>query len=443
MNIHSRLYIICITTLILPFLTTTVTAQFRIGGQLIQRGEYRHGYGKLIEDSLSPSSFISQRLRLQGSYKLNHLNFYMSIQDIRTWGNTPQIKLNDGFLSVHEAWGEINIDSSWSIKLGRQELNYDNVRFLGNLDWALQGRAHDFALIKYNRNSSTLHFGAGYNQDGEALSGNTYMMANQYKNAFFARYEKILSKLEISLLFWNNGLQYVAFDSTGNKVIKKDVRYTQTIGIPTLKYKLSNTTISTFAYYQTGKDIADNDVSAYDANFQISHLFKLNETKKRSLRLTAGIEIISGTDNNDTTKEKSSFSPMYGTNHAHNGYMDYFYVGGRHEKSVGLNDIYLRVRFDFNSDFFTAVDVHSFAANAAVYKGTEKLSGNLGNEMDFSFGYIINSSVSIQGGYSQFLSTETMEFINKTSEADNLQNWAYLMLIIRPESDKKFIGLLQ
>jgi hypothetical protein len=443
MNIYSRLYIICITALLLPLVSTTATAQFRIGGQLVQRGEYRHGYGKLIEDSLSPSTFISQRLRLQGSYKLDHLNFYMSIQDIRTWGNTPQIKLSDGFLSVHEAWGEIKVDSSWSFKLGRQELNYDNARFLGNLDWALQGRAHDFALIKYERNSSALHFGAGYNQDGEALSGNTYLMANQYKNAIFARYEKKLSKMEISVLFWNNGLQYVAYDSTGSKITKKEVRYTQTYGIPTLKYKLSNTTFSSFAYYQTGKDIADNDVSAYDANFQISHLFKLNEINKQSLRLTAGIEIISGTDNNDTTKEKSSFSPMYGTNHAHNGYMDYFFVGGRHEKSVGLNDIYFRLRFDINANFFTSVDVHSFAANAAIYKSSKKLSGNLGNEIDFSFGFIINSAVSVQGGYSHYLSTETIEFLHKTINADKLQNWAYLMLIIRPDSDKKYIGLLQ
>ncbi len=424
-------------------LSIQASAQFKVGGQLVQRGEYRHGYGKLLEDTLEPASFISQRFRLQSSYKMEKLNIYISIQDIRTWGNTPQIKLSDGLLSVHEAWGEVFVDSAWSFKLGRQELNYDNARFLGNLDWALQGRAHDFALIKFEKNKAKLHFGAGYNQDGEALSGSTYLMNNQYKNALFARFEKKFGKTEISLLFWNNGLQYVAYDSTGKNITKKEVRYTQTFGIPTLKYKTGNTTASAFAYYQTGKDVSNNSVNAYDANFQISHQFNLNETGKQKLRFTAGIELLSGTDNNDTTKEKSSFSPMYGTNHAHNGYMDYFFVGGRNEKSVGLNDIYLRVRFDYNASFFTAVDVHAFAANAGVYKGSDKLNSSLGNEIDFSFGYIINPTVSIQGGYSHYISTETMEFLSKSLDADKVQNWAYLMLIIRPDSDKKFIGLLQ
>jgi hypothetical protein len=443
MKIHSHLLKPFVITAFITFFTLHTSAQFRIGGQLVQRGEYRHGYGKLIEDSLDASAFISQRFRLEGSYKMEKLNFYMSIQDIRTWGNTPQIKISDGLLSVHEAWGEISIDSSWSFKLGRQELNYDNARFLGNLDWALQARAHDFALLKFERKTSKLHIGAGYNQDGESLSGNTYLMTNQYKNALFARYEKKFKHVELSLLFWNNGLQFVAYDSTGKKIIKRETRFTQTFGIPTLKYKLSNTTISAFAYYQIGKDINDNNVNAYDVNLQISHLFKLNEEKKQSIRISAGVEMLSGTDNNDTSKEKSSFSPLYGTNHAHNGYMDYFYVGGRHEKSVGLNDLYLRVRFDLNKDLFTAINLHSFSANAATYKGSKKLNPNLGNEIDFCMGYLITPAVSVQGGYSYYFASETLEYLSKSVKASEIQHWAYLMLIIRPDSDKKFIGILQ
>src|SRR5690606_30701790 len=114
-------------TLLLLFVNLNfASAQFNIEGQLVQRGEYRHGFGKMIPDAEDPAVFIGQRARLQAGYSLEKFKLYMSVQDVRTWGNTPQIKATDPFLSVHEAWGETWLDSHWSIKLGRQELNYDN-----------------------------------------------------------------------------------------------------------------------------------------------------------------------------------------------------------------------------------------------------------------------------------------------------------------------------
>ena len=111
-------------------------AQFSIGGQILQRSEFRNGYGKLIDTVQDPAAFIGHRARLQVTYTHEKVRFFVSAQDVRTWGSTPQINATDGLLSVHEAWGEIQLDSSWVLKLGRQELNYDNSRFLGNLDWA-------------------------------------------------------------------------------------------------------------------------------------------------------------------------------------------------------------------------------------------------------------------------------------------------------------------
>ncbi|WP_339648546.1 alginate export family protein, partial [uncultured Salegentibacter sp.] len=133
-----------ILTLFFVF-TNSVYAQFNVDGQIVQRGEYRHGYGKLIEENQDAAAFIAQRARINVQYELEKFKFYVSIQDVRTWGNTPQVKANDNFLSLHEAWAETFLTDNFSVKLGRQELNYDNFRFLGNLDWALQGRAHDFA----------------------------------------------------------------------------------------------------------------------------------------------------------------------------------------------------------------------------------------------------------------------------------------------------------
>ncbi len=129
-----------------------VQAQFEIGGQLIQRAEYKHGFGKTIEDTLESARSINQRLRLQMSTSPKS-QFFGSIQDVRLWGNTSQIKLSDGLLSLHEGLVSVALDSAWVLKIGRQELNYDNVRFLGNLIEAMQARAHDLPLLLNMKNS--------------------------------------------------------------------------------------------------------------------------------------------------------------------------------------------------------------------------------------------------------------------------------------------------
>ena len=263
-------------------ITNPMVAQFELNGQLVQRAEFRNGYGQMISKNTDPAAFISQRLRLQAKYEMSKLTFYTSIQDVRTWGNTPQVKLTDGLLSVYEAWAEVHVDSSLSFKIGRQELNYDNARFLGNLDWALQGRSHDFALLKYEKPTFKIHIGAGFSQDGEALKGNIFTTTNQYKTAQMARAEYKKGGFEISVLFWNNGKQYTVKDSIG-QVIEKGVRFTQTIALPTIKYQVKNTTFSGFYYHQLGKDVNNKTVNAYDASVQVSQLIKFNEEKKKTI----------------------------------------------------------------------------------------------------------------------------------------------------------------
>lgn len=424
---------------ILPY--TEGYAQFNVDGQLVQRAEYRNGYNRLIREGADPAAFIAHRARLQASYTKDNFTFFASVQDVRTWGNTSQTKLTDDNLSVHEAWLEMALSENWKIKLGRQELNYDNARFLGNLDWALQARAHDFGLVKFEKGTAKLHVGGGYNQNAQQLSGNLFTVPNQYKTAQMARYENVLGKLQFSILFWNDGRQFTQTDSTG-ALINKGVRYRQTIGLPTLRLQVGNTTFSGFYYHQFGKDAAGRTVDGYDANLQVLHQINFDTAASRKLRIAAGAEIISGTPTNATSRNRS-FSPQYGTNHLHNGYMDLFYVGGVHENSVGLKDFYLRTRFDFSPKCFTQLDGHYFISHAAVYRPSgEKRSNDLGTEIDLSLGYIINNALSLQGGYSQAFFSDTFEQVQNNGNLKSTQNWAYLMLIFRPTLRNKFIGIL-
>lgn len=429
---------------VLLLVPMTTYAQFNLDGQILVRSEFRNGYNKLIPEGTDPAGFIAHRARLQASYKLDRFSFYMSIQDVRTWGSTSQANVSDDFLSVHEAYGEVLFGENWKLKLGRQELNYDNARFLGNLDWALQARSHDFVLVKYEKNKAKLHFGGGFNQDGQKLSGNIYTVPNQYRSAQLLRYENVLGKVDYSLLFWNEGRQWTKKDANG-AIIEDGVRYRQTIGIPTLRANLNKTTLSGFFYYQFGEDVTGKKVSGFNTSAQVSRLLIDQADSGKKLRATLGFELISGSDASGQ-EDNTSYSLQYGTNHIFNGYMDQFFVGNTWENSVGLQDFFLRSRYEFNPKFWLQGDFHSFSAYADTRLPSESSLDSkdkgLGTELDLTLGWILNESVSIQGGYSQFFQTDTMQDFYGVN-LKNTQNWAYVMFVFRPTSKAKFIGILQ
>lgn len=432
---------IFLLALLLPIWAQSVLAQFSVDGQIIQRAEYRHGFGTLLQEGQEPAAFIGQRARLNASYKMEKATFMVSVQDVRTWGNTPQVKATDPYLSVHEAWVEVPLSTHWSVKLGRQELNYDNFRFLGNLDWALQARAHDFALLKYEKEAFKLHVGGGYNQDAEKLSGNLFTIPNQYKVAQLVRAENTWGNLHVVGLFWNDGRQYAQTNAAG-VVTEKGVRYMQTVGLPMVRYHAGSLTFSGFYYHQLGRKPDNRQISAFNASAQVSKLFDINTEKGQKFRLTGGFELISGTGPDTDPLRSASYSPLYGTNHLYNGYMDLFFVGGRYENAHGLQDLFVRTRYDFSEKFFLSACAHNFSSYADIRTDQGLISRQFEQEVDLSFGWVINQAFSLQGGYSQLFATNSLEQALNKNQADPIQNWAYLMFICRPTMKNKFIGML-
>ena len=417
------------------FISFSCRAQFDLGGQMLQRAEYRNGFGRLLEDDQKSVFWIGQRARIHAGYQHEQVTFFVSAQDIRTWGSTPQAKESDNFLSVHEAYVGLKWADHWHLKIGRQELNYDNVRFLGNLDWALQARAHDFALVKYERDQMKFHAGAGYNQDREILSRQPFTVTNQYKAAQFARYENTWNKFHMAALFWNNGAEQ---NNQGNM----KTRYMQTWGFPMLRYVGEDITVAAFYYHQRGKDITNRPVRANNAALQVSYLRKVGTNEARKLQATAGFEFISGTSQQATDNVNRSYNPLYGTNHAHNGYMDFFYVGGRHVNSVGLHDYFLRIRYDLSAVFFLSLNSHRLVASKDVFEGAVNLNKGLGTEMDLTVGYVLNDVVSLQVGYSQLWDDAALRVLQGVNDPASLQNWSYAALLIRPNMKNRFVGLL-
>src|SRR5688500_4606182 len=81
--------------------------------------------------------------------------------------------LNEGRADIsHIDTGKVV--KNFTLKVGRQELVYDDVRLLGNLDWLQQARRHDAALLKFEHKGWTIHLGAALNQNAERKSNTIY-----------------------------------------------------------------------------------------------------------------------------------------------------------------------------------------------------------------------------------------------------------------------------
>ncbi|MEC3907802.1 alginate export family protein [Tamlana sp. 2201CG12-4] len=402
-------------------------AQFTLDGEFKPRTEYRNGFGSLIPKDAEPGFGISTRVRLNAGYATESYKVYISFQDVMVWGENRQIlpyDMNNSF-AVFQAWAELNLGSGWSTKLGRQVLSYDDQRILGGLDWAQQARNHDAGLIKYKKDKFALDVAIAFNQDysdptGFISEGNAYNTSGffSYKTMQMAHLSQAWENFSGSLLLMNTGFQD---DDAG----LEDVVNLQTIGAH-LKYGKGAFSLAGNAYFQAGKAIygpAYKDVKgAYllgvDAGYKVSS----------KVSLGAGVEIISGNDSTNPD-ETGAFFPLYGTNHKFNGFMDYFYVGN-HANSIGLVDIHVSANFKLGETSSLMAKVLNFSGEQALASGEK----SLGTELDLVFskkfkGYGINI------GYSQMFASDGMYELKNVAEADaaDIQNWAWVQLLIKPK----------
>ena len=412
-----------ISILILLVLGSTTFAQeIDANLQLRPRYEYRNGFKSLMTDNELPTSFVSQRSRLNVNFKKEKISAKLTLQNVRTWGDVKTTTTNDkNGIMLFEAWGEYYFDEYWSSRIGRQVISYDNQRIFGEIDWLQQGQSHDAAIVSYKKGKHQLDLGAALNADSEDLFRNLY--TTNYKNMQYAWYHANFSDFQMSLLALNTGFQYEEPVTTN-----LEIDYMQTFGT-FLKYKKNKFDADLSLYAQTGKGkLTSNNttVTAYNAGFNLNYAFT------NQIKAGLGYEYLSGKDQTDTENIIKSFNPIFGTNHAFNGFMDYFYVGN-HKNTVGLQDVYLKLNYAPNKWNF-AVTPHFFMTAADVKNplAADTMDNYLGTEVDVTVGYSLHKNIGISAGYSQMFGTETLEVLKGGNKNLN-NNWAYVMVNFNPK----------
>lgn len=420
-------------------------AQLSISAQLRTRTEFRDGQGAPIPKGTKPAIFTSQRSRLLFRYSMYRLKFGVTVQDVRVWGqdvstiNRTTTQDLNAFM-LHEAWAEIVLTDTSSkkkslkLKIGRQELVYDDQRLLGNLDWLQQGRRHDAALLKYETQNWMFHIGAAFNQNKENASGTIYNSTppgnyaattnggSMYKSLQFLYAGKKLNKGNASFLFLTDQFSKFHADTAlqSEKIFETGTWSRATTGLY-FNNSFNKLTFTASAYYQFGKNASGQNLTAGLVSGAAQYSF----TKK--FNAGAGIDYYSG-GNKGTTSH--AFDPLYGTPHKFAGLMDYYYAANPFGKN-GLVDYYVKARYKPCLQFLLAADLHQF--NSAA-----KLSGytkNLGQEFDITGSYSLTKQISFEAGYAHYFITSllTSASVKNVANSKPSANWAYLMINVNPE----------
>jgi hypothetical protein len=80
----------------------TIAQQFDLSAEIRPRYENKHGFGILIEKDADGTNFVSQRTRLNFGFKNENLELYVSMQNVRVWGDVSTLSSNDKATALHE-----------------------------------------------------------------------------------------------------------------------------------------------------------------------------------------------------------------------------------------------------------------------------------------------------------------------------------------------------
>jgi hypothetical protein len=441
------------------FGSATANAQLTATGQFRPRTEVRDGYTTLQKKGDETALFTSQRTRLNVGFTGYRYKFFVALQDVRVWGqdastiNRTTTAENNG-VQLHEAWGEIMLNDTisniqnLSLKIGRQEISYDDQKVLGSLDWLQQARYHDAIVLKYFNKGWTFDLGAAFNQNKEQLVGTIYNgvpavgtpagtngLGTNYKSLEYVYVAKKFFFGDISFLFLSDNFNKYTNVSSGTppvvtKVNEEGIWTRNTTGFyynvnPTRKIKLEGSIYHQFGHDKNGRSLSSN-LASITTTVQVG----------RKLFVGPGVDYLSGNDGTkaSTTSDNNQFDPLYGTPHKFWGTMDFFYTSSGFGEQ-GLLNYYLKAKYNLKDNLTLFADIHGFqSANTLASTAGGTQTRYLGTELDLKLNYSLTKMVNIEAGYSVMQATNSMasEQVKKVANANLTPQFGYVMVNIKP-----------
>lgn len=399
----------------LMFLFTSIVfesySQFTISGQFRNRSYVNYGYGKLPQAGDVPAAIIEQRTRLNTLYQTDKMEFYLSIQDSRVWGQ--EYGDHNISLGVNEAYVNFLINTNLNIKVGRQNVGYNDNRLISDLDWSNWGSALDIARLQYHNAKSGLKtdFSFGVNNKRNSPYQTSFNVRIFRYFAFWWINKKFMDdKVSISMLNILNSenkpdITITTYDTIvlmgGEEYV---IENNYTIEYPNILYTTltsgiyANLDLSKHLvfngqfYIQAGKLVDGRKLFSYFYAAEMAVNFK-------KFGFELAWEVASGTDLSDSVNVQSeahSFNyNIYGyEGNPFFGEMNYF-LSPESTNWAGIRDLLFTVWYKPDDKLTITLTAHNFSLDKAYITPFIKADKYLAAEIDLKLNYAINDQLSL------------------------------------------------
>lgn len=394
--------------------------KFTLGVEYRPRGIFNHGYQSPKPSNMESVMSVSQRTRINLGFQRDKLKTYISIQDVRLWGddnnyNQTATLGNSESLRIHQAWFSLQLTPKMNLKIGRQVFNYDDERLLSGRRWLDYQVTYDAALLTMKKDNCKLDVGLSWN--AESIKSNLYPLG-KLRTLNFVRYETKRDNVKFSAIALISGNNIE--EDSGSVFLKGNY------GVNGV-YSNHNFNIKSSFYYQHNLNNKSNNVSAYSFSFHAKQ--KLCDGR---FAWGLGIDHLSGQDEKDPgySGTMHNFDRLYGVRHGAYGYMDMFNI----TPLQGLNNCMLKTEYKFSDKAMINADFHWFSLNKDRYdmsNPSEKLDKNLGQELDLTFKWKFMKDVKLQAGASVYFTTGSLKQVkNVNSIETDLPFFGYVMISV-------------
>jgi hypothetical protein len=455
----------------------SATAQFTISGEFRPRAEFRDGYQKLGDSSMTAYGTILGRNRLIFDYNSDKIQTRFSIQQAFVFGEEPYSSdtLTKNTINIYEGWLRYNFTNSFAVRVGRMGLVYDDSRLIGLSNWKQWGATHDIVNLEWGVPNANYvgDYGIAINNISPASAFLTnYTLKNyKYMSYLYDQMKFFKNKLIISVLgivdayqeantsytipgktviTWvTNGKDTVGSFSTKTAAQTETVTHDLTIyGRGTVGgtagFYWKNLSIFGNGFYQTGHYKDGHQISAYFFGAWVSYRVV------KPLTLLVGYDELSGNNASDTNELKKTyhgFSTLFGSNHNFYGYMDMYQTYlGQDALHNGLNDLYGRATVDISQKTSLEATYRWFSLPYGYLPAKTKIpyesvSKNLGSEVDLMFIYRPTSNLELNAAYCLYMKSSTREILDDLKPGTGrMGQFAYIMITYKPtffNSDKR------
>jgi len=419
---------------------------FKFSGEIRPRTEFASN-GVLNAKQNQHKSFTTMRTRLGVRAIVDSdTSGFIQLQDVRTAGGEtataapPSItqtgtSVAASGLDVHQAYIDLKnlLDTGIHLKLGRQELVFDQHRLIGNIGWIQQAQTFDAARGDIDLSQFV---------DGLSLTGffaktvaiNTHptlgptLAANATFESNFAG-ERLTYKLgdkgdRITQYFYYALNPARTGAATQTIPFADNIEYVGAYLLKHFDFLDRSWRVRVDGAYEFGDVNTTTNIKAYMLTASLATKFDI----MHGFGIKAWYDYLSGdTDKTDLTSR--TFTTPYATNHAYYGHMDKFL----NIPTQGLQDISVKMWLKPTKKMKFIVHLHQFLSARKNRTDATSAAKNIGQEIDTHFKYPLAKNTMLAIGYAHYFGnggpTSADAHVGGGAADTRLDsNWGYAMV---------------